>query len=122
LEAFLLALVVDKCVGMTQRVAMSLKIEQLTVIGNELAIAWADGEESYISLEALRKACPCAHCQGEPDATGKLIRPIVQLSLESFILRKYELVGGYAFKPQWADGHNTGLYSYDLLKKLGEAA
>jgi len=101
---------------------MTLKIENIMVIGNELAIAWADGSESYIKLETLRKACPCAHCQGEPDARGKLIRPIVQLKLESFVLKKYELVGGYAFKPLWGDHHNTGLYSYDLLKQLGEAA
>ena len=101
---------------------MTLKIENITVIGNELAIAWADGDESYIGLEALRKACPCAHCQGEPDATGKLIRPIVHLTVESFILKKFELVGGYAFKPLWGDNHNTGLYSFDLLKKLGQQA
>ncbi len=95
-----------------------LKIKQLTIINNELAIAWADGEETFVSLDRLRKACPCAHCQGEPDAMGKVIRPITRLNLESYLLRKYELVGGYAFKPSWADGHNTGLYSYDLLRQL----
>ena len=44
-------------------------IQQSSVIGNELAIAWSDGSETYLGLEALRKACPCASCQGEPDAT-----------------------------------------------------
>ena len=46
-----------------------LSIENIGVIQSELAIAWSDGEESYISIERLRRACPCATCQGEPDAT-----------------------------------------------------
>jgi len=39
-------------------------------IGNELAIAWNDGTESYFELENLRRACPCAACGGEPDVLG----------------------------------------------------
>ena len=95
-----------------------LKINQITLIGNELAIAWGDGQESYLKLDALRKACPCAHCQGEPDATGKLIRPMTTLTLDSVQLKHYELLGSYAFKPLWRDGHNTGLYPLELLRAL----
>ena len=48
-------------------------IENIVVAGTELAIAWADGKESYLDLETLRRACPCAGCQGEPDATGRVV-------------------------------------------------
>ncbi|MFZ4776576.1 MAG: gamma-butyrobetaine hydroxylase-like domain-containing protein [Terrimicrobiaceae bacterium] len=34
-------------------------------IGTELAISWSDGLESYFPLEALRRKCPCAACEGE---------------------------------------------------------
>ena len=44
-------------------------------IGTELAIAWSDGQESYLPLEALRRACPCASCGGEPDFLGRVARP-----------------------------------------------
>ena len=47
-----------------------VQIINITTVGDELAIAWSDGKENYIPLEKLRKACPCAICQGEPDAMG----------------------------------------------------
>jgi DUF971 family protein len=90
----------------------------IAVIGNELAIAWNDGEETYISLEKLRRACPCASCCGEPDAMGNLERPLVHYGPQSFEMRGWQLIGGYAFQPTWADGHGTGLYSFNYLRKL----
>src|SRR3989454_8949279 len=42
----------------------------LQPIGDELAIKWDDGSESFISLEKLRRACPCAGCKGEADIMG----------------------------------------------------
>ena|SRR5215207_1036656 len=92
----------------------------IAVIGNELAIAWTDGMESYLPLEALRRACPCASCCGEPDALGNLLRPEISYQLSSFEVRGWQLVGGYAFQPSWGDGHATGLYSFKYLRKLTE--
>ena len=90
----------------------------IAVIGNELAVAWTDGKESYLPLETLRRACPCASCCGEPDALGNLERPEVSYQPSSFELRGWQLVGGYAFQPTWGDGHGTGLYSFKYLRKL----
>ncbi|HSI65208.1 MAG TPA: gamma-butyrobetaine hydroxylase-like domain-containing protein, partial [Candidatus Saccharimonadia bacterium] len=39
----------------------------ISAIGNEIAIAWEDGAESYISMEALRAASPSAENTGEQD-------------------------------------------------------
>ena len=77
---------------------MGQRIEpaNIAVIGNELAIAWNDGVETYIALDALRRACPCASCCGEPDALGNIERPDVHLTPASFELRGWQLVGGYA--------------------------
>jgi DUF971 family protein len=86
-------------------------------IGQELAIAWSDGRESYLPLEALRRACPCATC-GEPDVTGQVIRPEVKYTPESFELTGWEIVGGYGVQPRWADGHKTGIYTYAYLRAL----
>ena len=88
-------------------------------IGPELAIAWNDGQESYIPLETLRRACPCAVCGGEPDVLGNLIRPDVSYTPESFQLRNFHVIGGYALQPTWADGHGTGLYPFAFLRHLG---
>lgn len=94
-----------------------LKIE---LVGNALAIAWNDGAESIIGLENLRRACPCAVCGGEPDILGNVVAPEVDYKETSFVLRGWNLIGGYALQPTWADGHGTGLYSFALLRKLAE--
>ncbi len=94
------------------------KIIQLANVGDELAIAWSDGTENYIKHEKLRRSCPCASCQGEPDALGRVVRPKVSLNARSFELVSVEEIGGYALQIKWGDGHSTGIYSFDLLRQL----
>lgn len=89
-------------------------------IGDELAIVWADGSESYFKQEALRRACPCAACGGEPDVLGRVERPLVTYVPESFKIRSVRQVGGYAVQVTWNDGHDTGLYTFKYLKRLEE--
>jgi len=89
-------------------------------IGEELAIRWQDGSETFIALEKLRRSCPCAGCKGEMDIMGNLYRnPERPYSRDAFRLARLERVGGYAVQPVWADGHATGLFSWDYLKHLG---
>ena len=102
---------------------MQLVPEEIQLAGNDLAIRWNDGDESYLDLEMLRRACPCAGCCGEPDALGHVDKPGVSYDpARSFRLRSYGMVGGYAFQPVWEDGHATGLYSFDLLRRLTRLA
>ncbi len=90
-------------------------------IGEELAIRWADGTESFIPLATLRRSCPCAGCQGERDVLGQLHKgPDRPLTPASFQLRRIVPVGGYALQPIWADGHETGLYTFDYLRLIAE--
>lgn len=93
----------------------------LQKIGGELAIAWTDGAETFLDLERLRRACPCASCGGEPDVLGRVIRPEVTYTAGSFELSGWDLVGGYGVQPRWGDGHRSGIYSFAYLKKLGES-
>lgn len=88
-------------------------------IGNELALKWDDGAESFIALEKLRRACPCAGCKGETDIMGNLyIGQEKPLKPESFRLLGLAHVGGYALQPQWGDGHSSGLYSFEYLRRI----
>ncbi len=100
---------------------MRLEPKNVELIGSELAIQWTDEAESYLQLEFLRRACPCAACGGEPDVLGNVIHPGVSYTPESFALQSWELVGGYALQPRWGDGHRTGIYSYQYLRRLGAA-
>ena len=91
-------------------------------IGEEVAIKWKDGSESFIPLEKLRRSCPCAGCKGEVDILGQLHKgPEVALPPNAFELVRLTRVGGYAIQPLWGDGHNSGLFSFDFLRRVAEA-
>ncbi len=94
----------------------------LQPIGEELAIKWDDGSESFVSLEALRRACPCAGCKGEMDVMGNLYKnPEQPLTPPAFRLVRLDRVGTYALQPIWGDGHATGIYAFEYLRRVAEA-
>lgn len=89
------------------------------LIGSDLAIKWADGRESFIPLEKLRRACPCAGCKGEMDVMGNLYKgPDIPLKTESFTMRGITQVGSYALQPTWGDGHSSGIFSFEYLRHV----
>lgn len=91
-------------------------------IGEELAIKWDDGSESFVRLEKLRRDCPCAGCKGEIDIMGNVYKnPSKPLPPAAVQLRRISNVGGYAVQPVWGDGHSTGLFAYDYLKRVADA-
>jgi DUF971 family protein len=96
-----------------------MKPIDLQQIGPDLAIKWDDGGESFIAIETLRRACPCAGCVGERDVMGTLYKgPDQPLSPKSFQLQRLETVGGYAIQPVWGDGHASGIFSFEYLRRL----
>lgn len=96
-----------------------MRPKQIEPVGNDLAIKWDDGTESFIPLQELRRHCPCAACKGEVDVMGNVYKgPEQQLSPASYQLVRIQLVGGYAVQPVWADGHSTGLFTFDYLRRL----
>jgi DUF971 family protein len=99
---------------------MRLEPTNIQQIGNELAIHWNDGAESFLDLQFLRRACPCAACGGEPDVLGNIMRPNVSYSENSFELSGFQIVGGYGLQLRWGDGHETGIYSFQYLRRLSQ--
>ena len=86
---------------------------------NSLLVTWQDNTESKISLEYLRKECPCASCKGET-VLLKTYRPPKQefTNQDMFKIKNITTVGGYAIQITWKDGHNTGIYTYEYLLQL----
>lgn len=94
----------------------------MQIIGQELAIKWQDQSETFLSLEKVRRYCPCAGCRGEVDVMGNLSKgPDRPLSAQSFQIMRLATVGGYAVQPVWGDGHSSGIYSYEYLQRLESA-
>jgi DUF971 family protein len=82
-----------------------------------LLLAWADGLERRVAYLALRGQCMCARCVDE--ITGERILDLDGLDPE-IAINGMELVGNYALKIRWSDGHDTGLYTWEHLRRLSE--
>jgi DUF971 family protein len=94
-----------------------------------IQIDWKDGHHSSYSLAYLRDHCPCASCTGahgtEPqksnysaEVSGASQSSPFKMFAPTLKMLEVEPVGHYAFRIAWSDGHNTGIYSYDHLRKI----
>lgn len=81
----------------------------------ELGVVWEDGHESYIPGHSLRCACACARCVDE--TSGQKILRDETVAKDVGIVELHP-VGNYAITIRWSDGHDTGIYSYRLLRAL----
>ncbi len=81
-----------------------------------LELKWKDDAVAvFVPFRLLRGSCPCAACVNEmtgqrtyfPDDTPEDVHP-----------QKMELVGNYAVKITWSDGHNTGLFTWEYLREI----
>jgi len=81
----------------------------------ELEITWSDGAVSRYAFHDLRCACGCAGCVHE--ITGERILEVSQVPLD-ITVESMQLVGSYAVRIDWSDGHNTGLYTWSKLREL----
>jgi DUF971 family protein len=79
-----------------------------------LRIAWPGAREVEIPPFALRDQCPCAGCVEE--GTGRKILDPTTIPAD---IRVHDLkaVGNYAIQIEWSDGHSTGIYSWDTLRR-----
>ena len=78
-----------------------------------------DGFESLITSKYLRDNCPCAMCSGEEVLLHKFVpdKNII-VSEKGYLISGAENIGNYAIKLSWQDGHNTGIYTWEYLRKL----
>ncbi|HKY00336.1 MAG TPA: DUF971 domain-containing protein [Steroidobacteraceae bacterium] len=78
-------------------------------------VEWPDGARHALPFEYLRVYSPSAEVRGHGGGEGKL-----ELAKEGVRITQVEMVGVYAVRLHFDDGHNTGLYSWAYLRELGE--
>lgn len=93
---------------------------RIEAIGTEIAIAWSDGLEHYLPMERLRAWSPSAENTGEKDLLGRVYGGTDQTEFPGVTVTAWQGVGSYAVQFTFSDGHCTGIYAYDYLRKLGE--
>lgn len=81
-----------------------------------LELHWPDGGTVRLPYRRLRESCPCAGCVDEITGERLLDPASVPADVRP---QKIDFAGNYALKIVWSDGHDTGLFTWDLLRKLG---
>lgn len=87
----------------------------------QLELRWSDGRSGVIPLDRLRRECPCAGCRQV--RTERAGNPLAVITTDVDVaamttVEHAELAGNYALKITWKDGHSTGIYDFDLLRRL----
>lgn len=80
-----------------------------------LEVAFADGTRHALPCEYLRVYSPSAEVRGHGGGEPMLIGGKREVNIVAV-----EPVGQYAVRLRFDDGHDTGLYSWDFLRELGE--
>jgi len=81
--------------------------------GSALEITWGDGHASTYQPRDLRLRCPCAGCVDERTGRRMLTSAMIQPGVYPTAIH---YVGRYALQFLWSDGHETGIYTYELLR------
>ena len=80
-----------------------------------LEIAFSDGQNFRIPFELLRVYSPSAEVQGHGPG-----QEVLQSGKREVAIVALEQVGHYGVQPQFSDGHNSGIFSWDYLYSLGQ--
>jgi DUF971 family protein len=96
---------------------------KLERIGDDrLRIEWNDGLQSECSVRRLREACPCATCREKraaPPAPPNVLPVLKPEETVPLRISGMKPIGSYAYAIQFTDGHDTGIYTFELLRELG---
>ena len=82
---------------------------------HEVSIKWSDDSQTLYNAVQLRRSCPCATCVNE--WTGEKILSDDQVPPD-ITLSSISIVGRYALNFHFSDGHDTGIFSFEYLRKL----
>ncbi|SFM61562.1 gamma-butyrobetaine hydroxylase-like domain-containing protein [Marinobacter zhejiangensis] len=78
---------------------------------------YADGQSFELPFELLRVYSPSAEVRGHGNGPGTL-----QTGKRDVLVTGAEMIGNYALKLTFSDGHDSGLYTWSYLRELGEKA
>jgi DUF971 family protein len=95
----------------------------------KLDIAFQDGHQCVYTITYLRSMCPCAQCRlvrdgRDPHDIAPAVKPKPLLNIlpgnysGQLTVKSAEMVGKYALKIEFSDGHDTGIFSFEYLREI----
>jgi DUF971 family protein len=103
--------------------AQPIKLE--LVQGTRLRITWSDGEVRDYAFRELRDQCPCATCRENrkaPTPPPTQLPIISEAETRPLRITAMKPVGNYAYSIEFSDGHDTGIYTIESLREMGQTA
>jgi DUF971 family protein len=101
-----------------------LTLSHLRGDADALQLEWSDGVRHRLTWRTLRDRCPCATCATPPEpapaASGFMLPVLSQAETLPLRVTAMRPMGNYAYAVQFSDGHNTGIFSLEFLRRLGE--
>ncbi|MCH5373270.1 MAG: DUF971 domain-containing protein [Planctomycetes bacterium] len=93
----------------------------------ELLIEWSDGTRRQYRVSQLRSECPCATCRerrtAEPAKSSAIELPVLSpQEAQPLRIAAMKPVGNYAYNIEFSDGHDSGIFTFELLRELGRSA
>lgn len=94
---------------------------------NQILIHWSDDSNSHYTAELLRQRCPCATCREKRSATDSgqarpMSLPVLSMSeAQPLRIEGMRPVGNYAYNIAFSDGHDSGIFTFDFLRELGQS-
>lgn len=85
-----------------------------------LVVKWDNDSESVLFADKLRKNCPCATCRDAKEEKPLSPFKILKSHPDNILFINWEFVGNYAIRFTFNDNHSTGIYTYEVIKKLGD--
>ena len=92
----------------------------IQLVGTFLALRWEDGREAILPGEFLRERSPSAENLGEKDILGNTYGGDGPRQFPGVGVTGFHRVGNYAVSLVFSDGHTSGIYSWDYLRRLSE--
>lgn len=101
-------------------------IDLQTTENRELVIEWSDGAKATIPFRALRDGCQCAGCNEKranpPEPQPVNVLPILSAAeARPLMIEKMHPVGNYAYNVHFSDGHSAGIYTFEMLRQIGNS-
>lgn len=91
--------------------------------GQMLHIEWSDGARRQYTYQELRDACPCATCREKrnaPQQPAALLPVLSAAEARPLEIAGMRPVGNYAYSIEFSDGHDSGIFTFELLQQLGQ--
>src|SRR5687767_8364352 len=95
----------------TTPLPISLTVHQQSRV---LEVAYSDGASFRIPFELMRVCSPSAEVKGHGPG-----QEVLQTGKRDVLVSALEPIGNYAVRPVFSDGHDSGIFSWDYLYRLG---